>query len=180
MACETILVGKKFGRDFMNHENEKRKYILITCIIISTISVLACVAVVLFVFVLDIDFNGSKAKNSHNEDMEYAADSYYDSAKLADELAQQIQTAITDYETDYDMLCNDYGTIEIEWEEDDINIMGDFYNEAYIDEFEDILEDTTDLPKTARRIDGNVRAIIELNDGIYTIYTYIGDESAVR
>ena len=79
----------------MNHINEeKSKYILITCIIISTISVLACVAVVLFVFVLDIDFNCSKAKNSHNEDMEYAADFHYNSAKLADELAQQIQTAL--------------------------------------------------------------------------------------
>lgn len=165
----------------MNHENEKRKYILITCIIISTISVLACVAVVLFVFVLDIDFNCSKAKNSHNEDMEYAADFHYNSAKLADELAQQIQTALTDFETEYDRLCDDYGRIEIEWEENDINITGVFYNESYIDEFKYILEDiTTDLPKAARRIDGNVRAIIELNDGKYTIYTYIGDESAVR
>ena len=104
-----------------------------------------------------------------------------DSAKLADELAQQIQTALTDFETEYDRLCDDYGRIEIEWEENDINITGVFYNESYIDEFKYILEDiTTDLPKAARRIDGNVRAIIELNDGKYTIYTYIGDESAVR
>ena len=165
----------------MNHINEeKSKYILITCIIISTISILACVSVIVLFFLIDIDFNGSKAKNSHNEDMEYAADSNYNSAKLADELAQQIQTALTDFETEYDRLCDDYGRIEIEWEENDINIMGDFYNEAYIDEFEDILEDITDLPKAARRIDGNVRAIIELNDGKYTIYTYIGDECVVK
>lgn len=128
-------------------------------------------------FFIDIDFNGSKEKNTNSESIEYNKDSNY----YPDQLAQQIQTAITDFEIEYDRLCDDYGRIEIEWEENDINITGDFYNESYIDEFKYILEDiTTDLPKAARRIDGNVRAIIELNDNIYTIYTYIGDESAVR
>lgn len=166
----------------MNHINEeKSKYILITCIIISTISILACVSVIVLFFLIDIDFNGSKEKNTNSESIEYNMDSNYSPRQLADELASQIQTAITDFETEYDMLCDDYGRIEIEWEENDINITGDFYNESYIDEFKYILEDiTTDLPKAARRIDGNVRAIIELNDNIYTIYTYIGDESAVR
>ena len=166
----------------MNHINEeKSKYILITCIIISTISILACVSVIVLFFLIDIDFNGSKEKNTNSESIEYNMDSNYSPRQLADELASQIQTAITDFETEYDMLCDDYGRIEIEWEENDINITGDFYNESYIDEFKYILEDNiTDLPKAARRIDGNVRAIIELNDGKYTIYTYIGDECVVK
>ena len=165
----------------MNHINEeKSKYILITCIIISTISILACVSVIVLVFFTDIDFNGSKEKNTNSESIEYNMDSNYSPRQLADELAQQIQTAISDFSTEYGWLCDDYGRIEIEWEENDINITGDFYNESYIDEFKYILEDNTDLPKAARRIDGNVRAIIELKDGKYTIYTYIGDECVVK
>ena len=162
----------------MNHINEeKSKYILITCIIISTISILACVSVIVLFFLIDIDFNGSKEKNTNSESIEYNKDSNY----YPDQLAQQIQTAITDFEIEYDRLCDDYGRIEIEWEENDINITGDFYNESYINEFKYILEDNiTDLPKAARRIDGNVRAILELNDGKYTIYAYIGDECVVK
>ena len=96
-------------------------------------------------------------------------------AKNADEIAQQIQTAITDYETDNgDLITGTTGSITINWNSTSSNYTS---NTA----FKDILDaNITNSTESKEKKNTYAVATITKNNGKYTIVVTVGNVSTKR
>ncbi|SEQ08031.1 prepilin-type N-terminal cleavage/methylation domain-containing protein [Lachnospiraceae bacterium RM5] len=92
-------------------------------------------------------------------------------AKNADEIAQQIQTAITDYETDNGELTT--GTITVTW-----NSSGAVY--AANTAFQDILNENITNSTQSKEDSSYATATIAKSGGKYTITVTVGKQSTKR
>jgi len=94
--------------------------------------------------------------------------------KNSDEIAQQIQTAITDYETDNGSLLADKATLTLSW-----NASGTVTGAT--GSFKTILEENITNSTESKENSGKyAKAVIEKNSGKYTITVTVGNESTKR
>lgn len=100
-------------------------------------------------------------------------------AKNADEIAQQLQTAITDYETDNGELCADTKNVKLKWTAP-ATAVDDHGTAAAPAGFLTIVNDNI-TNSTKSKENGNfATAIISKASGKYTISVTVGLESTTR
>ena len=101
-------------------------------------------------------------------------------SKNADEIAQQLQTAITDYETDNGELCADDSNVKLKWDADDGAVNDSNGDTAAPDDFLKIVNDNI-TNSTKSKENGNfATATISKASGKYTITVTVGNESTTR
>lgn len=99
-------------------------------------------------------------------------------SKNADEIAQQLQTAITDYETDNGELCADTKNVKLKWSAS--GAADDHGSTAAPAGFLTIVNDNI-TNSTKSKENGNfATAIISKASGKYTISVTVGNESTTR
>ena len=95
-------------------------------------------------------------------------------AKNADEIAQQLQTAITDYETDNGALCADGATVSITW------TSGSAVSTPANATFDTIVNDNITNSTKSKETGVAATASIAKASGKYTITVTVGNESTSR
>lgn len=99
-------------------------------------------------------------------------------AKNADEIAQQLQTAITDYETDNGELCADTKNVKLKWSAN--GAANDSGTATAPADFLTIVNDNI-TNSTKSKENGNfATATIEKKSGKYTITVKVGNETTTR
>lgn len=98
--------------------------------------------------------------------------------KNADEIAQQLQTAITDYETDNGELCADGSNVKLKWTgKTAADNSGSTTAPA---DFLTIVNDNITNDTKSKENGNDATAIIEKDSGKYTITVTVGLESTTR
>lgn len=98
--------------------------------------------------------------------------------KNADEIAQQLQTAITDYETDNGELCADGSNVKLKWTgKTAADNSGSTTAPA---DFLTIVNDNITNDTKSKENGNDATAIIEKTSGKYTITVTVGLESTTR
>ena len=99
-------------------------------------------------------------------------------AKNADEIAQQLQTAITDYETDNGELCADGSNVKLKWSGN--TAADDSGSTTAPTGFLTIVNDNITNDTKSKETGGSATAIISKDSGKYTITVTVGNESTTR
>ena len=96
-------------------------------------------------------------------------------AKNADEIAQQLQTAITDYETDNGaLIATDGGTVSISW------ASGSAVSNPSNTTFDAIVNDNITNSTKSKETSADATASISKASGKYTITVTVGNETTSR
>lgn len=95
-------------------------------------------------------------------------------SKNADEIAQQLQTAITDYETDNGELCADGDTVTISW------ASGSAVSTPATTAFDAIVNDNITNSTKSKENGADATATISKASGKYTITVTVGTASTTR
>ena len=98
--------------------------------------------------------------------------------KNADEIAQQLQTAITDYETDNGELCADSSDVKLKWSAS--GAADDSGSTAAPADFLTIVNDNITNSTKSKENGSFATATISKASGKYTITVTVGNESTTR
>ena len=99
-------------------------------------------------------------------------------SKNADEIAQQLQTAITDYETDNGELCADSSDVKLKWSAS--GAADDSGSTAAPADFLTIVNDNITNSTKSKENGSFATATISKASGKYTITVTVGNESTTR
>ena len=100
-------------------------------------------------------------------------------SKNADEIAQQLQTAITDYETDNGELCADGSDVKLKWTAP-ATAADDSGSTTAPADFLTIVNDNITNSTKSKETGNFATATIEKASGKYTITVTVGNESTTR